>query len=819
MKVLKFGGSSVANAERIKALIEIIKGYDNETERFTIVCSAFGGITDMLIEMSTKASRADESYKELLEEFYTRHNEAAETLLTGTALTESKAVLDDQYHTLGSLLYGISLVREASKRTMDYVLSFGERSSNFLIAAALRQDSIDAHYLDARQIIKTNKEFGAASVDKKLTYELINTYYAEHKGIHIVTGFISSDIGGLTTTLGRGGSDYTAAILAGALDASVLEIWTDVDGVLTTDPRKVKKAYSIKQLSYNEAMEMSHFGAKVIYPPTIQPALEKKIPIYIRNTFNPTFIGTKIDEHVDPVMDDRKIKGISAMSDISLITLEGTGMIGIPGIAARLFGSLAQQKINIVLITQASSEHSICFAINKSQTNIAISTIEEEFEKEIGAQKINPVKVEKELSILAVIGENMRNIPGIAGKLFSAMGKNGVNVVAIAQGSSELNISFVISAKDQNKALNLIHDSLFLSAARTIHVYMMGVGLIGKTLLSQIQNQHKSLIDNQDIDIKIVGLANSRKMHFNAEGVEIDTWDSSLAQSELSSNIDGFVDMMIDQNLANSIFIDCTASKDIPKYYKKVLSNSISITTPNKVATSSSQDQYDELKKIARAKQVEFMYETNVGAGLPVISTLRSLLDSGDQIIKIEAVLSGTLSYIFNTFNSEVSFANVVKEAKEQGYTEPDPREDLSGTDVARKVIILGRESGIQLGLDNVAIKPLLSDAAVAADTIDAFFKVLEVEASHYQTMIQKAESKKQKLRFIASIENGVAQAALQSVDASSPFYSLEGSDNMIVFTTRRYNQRPLVVKGPGAGAEVTAAGIFSEIIQLAQKV
>lgn len=818
MKILKFGGSSVASAERITALIDILVPYIEGEERFAVVCSAFGGVTDMLIDMSTKASKADLGYIDSLDLFQARHKEAVTELIKSDSQIDIIHLLDENYEVLKNLLHGVYLVREVSPRTMDYVLSFGERTSNFIIAAAMKERGYDAHYLDARQIIKTNKDFGSASVVIDQSYKLINEYFDQHPGIHIVTGFIATDVGGLTTTLGRGGSDYTAALLAGALDASVLEIWTDVDGVLTTDPRKVKKAYSIKQLSYNEAMEMSHFGAKVIYPPTIQPALEKKIPLYIKNTFNPTHPGTRIDEHVDPIMDDRKIKGISAMSDISLITLEGTGMIGIPGIAARLFGSLANQKINIILITQASSEHSICFAVNKQQAKIACSTIEREFEKEIEAHKIKPVKLEKNLSILAVIGENMRNIPGIAGKLFSALGKNGVNVVAIAQGSSELNISFVISAKDQSKALNLIHDSLFLSASRTLHVFLMGVGLIGKTLLSQIKEQHSSLIETQEIDIKIIGVANSRKMHFDPLGMSIGEATSLLEASLSPSSIDDFVSHMIDMNLPNSIFVDCTASKDTPSQYASILQHNISITTPNKVATSSSQSQYDELKEIAKSRHVEFMYETNVGAGLPVLSTLKSLLDSGDQVLKIEAVLSGTLSYIFNTFSTELSFSNVVKQAKDEGYTEPDPREDLSGTDVARKIIILGRELGLQLELSDVDITALLSSAATEAKDVPTFFEVLEKENNNYQNLIKEAEASGKKLRFIATLENGKARASLQAVESNNPFASLEGSDNMIVFTTRRYKERPLVIKGPGAGAEVTAAGVFAEMISLAQK-
>ncbi len=819
MKVLKFGGSSVASADRIEGVISILKTYHERGDQFAVVCSALGGVTDLLISMSTKAAKADESYLEALEDFKIRHEEAVKSLITGDKLAEVEETLQINIQTLENLLQGIYLVREASKRTMDYVISFGERSSNYIIAMAMQDRGISAEYLDARTIIKTNTDFGAATVDKKHSYTLIREAISKNDSIKIVTGFIASNTDGLTTTLGRGGSDYTAALLAGAMDAQVLEIWTDVDGVLTTDPRKVEDAFTIKQLSYNEAMEMSHYGAKVIYPPTIQPALEKEIPIYIKNTFNPEFIGTKIDKHIDPIKDDRKIKGVSAMKDISLITLAGAGMIGIPGIAARLFSALAVHKINIILITQASSEHSICFAVKMDQAEQAIEILSSEFDKEIEAGKIQSPKREDDLAIVAVIGENMRNIPGIAGNLFNCLGQSGVNVRAIAQGSSELNISFMISDRDVASSLKLIHHSFFTATEEepSLAIYLMGVGLIGKELLQQIHQQKEYLEHQLGIKIKLVGVANSKKNLFSTQGIKLEDAIEQLISQGKDSSIDSFINEMIDNPHGPTVFVDCTANKAIAKEYHRVLAKGIHIATPNKVAASSDQAYYNQLIKLTQARGLDYRYETNVGAGLPVISVLEDLKNTGDQIHKIEAVLSGTLSYIFNTFTAAKSFTQVVQQAKEQGYTEPDPREDLSGTDVARKAVILARLSGISCELDDVNIKALLSTDALQAASIDDFFKVLASEDSTYGELIQEAEAKDEKLRFIATIENGKLSAALQSVSSDNPFYGLQGSDNMIVFTTARYLDQPLVIKGPGAGASVTAAGVFADIIHIAK--
>lgn len=814
MKVLKFGGSSVRNAENITKVLDILEAKINDGEELTVVCSALGGITDLLIKMSDLAAKGKDEYIAYYHQFRDRHESTAKTLLGDQHYLEIAEELDQNYNVLKDLLKGIYLVREASSRTMDYVLSFGERNSNFIIAKSLTKRGISADYLDARKIIVTNKEFGAAKVNFEATNEKIQKHYTQSNALQIVTGFIASDAGGLTTTLGRGGSDYTAAILAGALGASDLEIWTDVDGVLTSDPRKVKKAFTVDRLSYAEAMEMSHFGAKVIYPPTILPAMSKEIPIYIKNTFNPTHPGTKIHTYADENFRS-PIKGISALTQIALLNLEGSGMMGTPGISGRLFSTLASAKINVILITQASSEHSISFAIPDKDALRAKSLIEEEFKKEIDSKNIAPLDIDENQVIIAVIGENMKSVPGIAGNLFNSLGKNGINVSAIAQGSSELNISFVIQKDDQSKAMNIIHDSFFLSEQKSINIFSIGVGLIGGTLLSQIEDQKEYLRDDLSLELKVAGLSNSRKMIFDAEGIDTINWKDQIEASSETANIRNFVDRMIEMNLPNTIFIDNTASGDVPAFYKEILEESISIVTPNKIATSSSYSHYLDLKNTAKKNNVQFLYETNVGAGLPVINTLQGLINSGDRIDKIEAVVSGSLSYIFNNFDGTKPFSDLVKEAKKLGYTEPDPRDDLSGSDVRRKIIILTREAGIAIEPEDVDLEPILPKSCIEADGIDAFFAALEAENEHFNALINDAKEKGKVLRFIASTQNGKAQISLQAVGEDSPFYSLQMSDNMIVFTTKRYNNRPLIVRGPGAGAEVTAGGVFSDIIAI----
>jgi aspartokinase/homoserine dehydrogenase 1 len=814
MKVLKFGGSSVSKPERIRNIVDILKSYYAEGEHFTVVFSAFGGVTDMLIKMSELAAKGNESYQDLFDKFSDRHTKAVEELLSDEYKKEVLPQLDRNHEVLRNLLHGIFLVREASPRTMDYVLSFGERNSSFIISFVLRQAGIKSAYLDARKIIKTDKKFNSAKVDFELTYQKIREYYAEHPEVQIVTGFIASAKGGLTTTLGRGGSDYTASLIAAGLNAKVIEIWTDVDGVLTADPRKVKKAFTIKNMTYAEAMEMSHFGAKVIYPPTLQPALRKQIPLFIKNTFNPSFRGTYISNQSDP--EGAPVKGISSVSQVALLTLAGSGLFGVPGIAARLFGALAQAGINVILITQGSSEHAISFAVQPQVARKAKRQVEEAFQYELDRNIVDPVKVEEDLSVVAIIGENMRYRTGISGRLFQALGKNGINIIAIAQGSSELNISVVIPQSDETKALNALHEAFFLSGTQELHLFMVGVGLIGSTLLKQLKAQTEFLKEKRSLEIKVIGLANSKKMIFDKEGIDLENWQTTLTEGEAISDLPIFVARMKEMNLTNSIFIDNTANEKVASYYESILEHSISISTPNKIATSSSYLQYQRLKTIANKRDVAFRYETNVGAGLPVISTLNDLIGSGDEILQIQGVLSGSLSYIFNHFTGDRSFSEIVAEAKQLGYTEPDPRIDLSGMDVRRKILILAREAGWMLEKEDVTVTSILPKAVEEAESIDEFFLQLEAHNDHFEQLRANAEADNKVLRMIASLdETGKAQIALKAVATDSPFYFLSGSDNMIVFVTARYKDRPLVVRGPGAGAEVTAAGVFAEIISI----
>ena len=814
MKVLKFGGSSVAKPERIEKVIQILKDYYVKGEKFTVVFSAFGGVTDLLIAMSDAAADGEEEkYLSLFDQFSQRHIDAVKILIAENNQAPVLKELAEMHGSLKNLLNGIFLVREASPRTMDYVLSFGERNSAYIISHAMVQKGINARYLDARKIIKTDKNFTSAKIKFDLTYANIKEYYSNNPEVQIVTGFIATAVGGLTTTLGRGGSDYTASLLAAGLDASLIEIWTDVNGVLTADPRKVKKAFTIPTLTFAEAMEMSHFGAKVIYPPTLQPALKKDIPLVIKNTFNPEHPGTLISSKADqnaPV-----IKGISSIGEISLLTLQGSGMFGVPGIAGRLFGTLANAKINVVLITQGSSEHSISFAISPTLAKKAKRLVDKAFEYEIQAGIIDPIRIETELSVVAIIGENMRLQPGIAGRLFQALGKNGINCVAIAQGSSELNVSVVIRKVDEAKSLNALHEAFFLSDTRVLHLFIVGVGLIGSTLLGQIKKQAAYLKEKQLIEIKVVGLSNSSKMLFEEEGIGFDNWKNDLLASSDNASLPGFINRMKDMNLSNTIFIDNTASEKVAGFYESILESSISISTPNKIATSSSYLQYQRLKNLAKKNGVLFLYETNVGAGLPVISTLNDLIHSGDRILKIEGVLSGSLSFIFNSFKEGKLFSDIVKEAKAKGFTEPDPRIDLNGIDVRRKLIILARETGLALDAPEVEIENILPEACQKATSVDSFLEEVEKVDEVFEKMRVEAAKENKMLRMIAQLENGKAKIGLQAVDPNHPFYSLSGSDNMIVFTTERYKDRPLVVRGPGAGAEVTAAGIFAEIITI----
>ena len=813
MLVQKYGGTSVANAQRIARVAEIVSSYRRKNPDLAVIVSAFSGVTDALISAAGMAASHNENYPEVLSEIYFRHQEAARKLIRARQRKKTDEQLKNNFRKIHDTLHGVFLVRELSPRTLDYIVSFGERCSAFIIAEHFKAKKIPAHFVDARLLIKTDDNFGDARPDMNVTRKNIRSYFSKLKGVKVITGFIGSTSNDETTTLGRGGSDFTAAIFGAALNASEIEIWTDVDGVMTADPRKVKKAFSIPVLTYEEAMEMSHFGAKIIYPPTIQPAYERGIPLRIKNTFNPSFPGTLIDKKKP--QSDFPVRGISSVDNITMLSLQGSGMVGVAGISARLFSALASVKINVMLITQGSSEHIISFAVRPQDAALAQMVIDNEFRLEIAAGMIEPVKKESELSIVAVIGENMKNTPGISGRLFGALGKNGISVIATAQGSSELNISLVIKRKDEAKAINALHQAFFLSDIKTCNLFLAGTGLIGKELIRQMVKQSPYLLDELRLQISLAGISNSKAMLADENGIEMSDAVKHLSRIKERSSVENFVLKMVNMNLPNSIFVDCSASAEVADCYEEILSRSISVVTPNKTANSRDFRSYLRLQSAAAKRNVQFLYETNVGAGLPVISTLNDLLVSGDRIIKIEAVLSGTLSFIFNTFSKEKKFSEAVREAMKRGYTEPDPRIDLSGMDVARKLLILARECGMYVSMSDVQIVPLLPAPLRKAKDVKSFLKMLPGYDNYFESMRMRADSAEKKLRFIASLRNDKLKVELITVDVMHPFYNLTGSDNIISFTTERYHERPLVIRGPGAGAEVTAAGVFAEIIGL----
>ena len=814
MRILKFGGKSLANARCINGVVNIILKESTVSPELTIVCSAFSDTTSRLLYAATLASQKQTDYKRALKRVYSFHGGIINSFFKGgdpkrKVLSDFKNIFSE----LSEVVNGIYLVNELTPKTLDFVLSFGERFSNYIISEILRQFFPEVEYLDTRKLIKTDDNFGNARVIMDLTEKNIREYFKTHRAIQVATGFIGSTLKNETTTLGRGGSDYTASILGAALDATEIIIYTDVDGLMTTDPKRVKEAFPIKCIEYEEAMELSHFGAKVIYPPSIQPAYYKDIPIRIKNSFNPDFEGTLIAPSRE--RDRYLIKGISAIGDISLLTIQGSGMVGVAGIASRFFGALARNGINIILITQASSEHSICVAVNSGQVEKAREVVKEEFRQELLDHKIDDVFVERDMSIVAIVGSNMKRRVGISGRLFQALGKNGINVVAIAQGASELNISVVIKEEDEAKALNVIHEAFFLSEKKTLNLFIVGTGLIGRTLINQIRRNRSMLSSEHSLDIRVIALANSRRMLFKEDGVGLESWKRQLLNSGEPSNMGRFVGRMKELNLPNSVFVDCTASDEVVRYYQDILKSHIPIITPNKKACSSEFSLYRDLKSLTRKYGVPFLYETAVGAGLPVISTLRDLLNSGDQVKRIEAVLSGTISFIFNSLKKGGRFSEIIKMARNKGYTEPNPAEDLSGMDVARKVLILAREIGLELEMKDVFVESLLPEGFKGIDSVDMFFKKLPQLDEVYERKVSAAEKKGRVLRYIASIEDGRAEVRLKEVDVRHPFFHLRGRDNIVSFHTKRYSRFPLVVKGPGAGAEVTAAGVLADIIRI----
>lgn len=813
MIVLKFGGSSVGNAERINNVIDILKDYIRKGNKIAVVFSAFQGVTDKLIELGETAFRKDPEYQKDLQAIYRKHVDIIYDLNSEKNAGKIIDRITPMFNQMSEILQGVYLLKELTPRSADYIVSFGERLSNTIIAGTLNYRKISSEYLDSTNLIKTDENFGSACVDFEITTKNIRNYFKKRTKTQIITGFIASTHKNEITTLGRGGSDFTAAIFGAALNAEEIHIWTDVDGILTADPRKVKDSFTLKAVTYEEAMELSHFGAKVIHPPTMQPALQKKIKIRIKNTFNPSFKGTVILERESSVAFN--IKGISSIDDISLVRVQGSGMIGVTGIASRLFGALAENNINIIMITQGSSEHSICFAILPKHGKAAITAIENEFKEEIRTKKINEVKIENDLSIIAVVGEDMKQTPGISGKVFQALGKNGINIHAIAQGSSELNISTIIKKSNLNKALNVIHDDLFTNAKQTLNIFMAGPGLVGSELLRLFKSRYEFTQKELKTKLHLVGLANSKKMILDPDGISLDRWKSKLTGSKTKSIPKKFIDEILNLNLPNSIFVDCTAGDIYITHYKELFESSVSIVTPNKIANSSSYSNYIELKEAARKHNINFRYGANVGAALPIINNLRDLINNGDEIIKIEGVLSGTLSYIFNSIKENSKFSNIVKDAKSKGYTEPDPRDDLSGLDIARKLLILIRESKIPFEMKNIKIENLVPIKARKTKSINEFFKILEANDEKFGQRVTNAAGKRKKLCYIAKYEKGKAKVGIEEINEKHPFYSLSGTDNIVALTTKNYSQKPFVIKGPGAGADFTAFGVFIDIMRI----
>ncbi len=810
-KILKFGGSSVATAERIQHVLQLVEKSQQENESIAVVFSAFGGVTDTLIHIAQLACQHDERYLDHLEKLEERHLAILKTLVPAKDLKHEQP-LQQELQELREILHGVYWVRDLTPRTLDFIQSFGERLSVAIITRAAQSRGLAAHMLDSRQVVKTDSVFGNAVVLWNETIPLIKAYFNSASGLQIITGFIGSTLLNETTTLGRGGSDYSASLFGAALDVAEIEIWTDVDGVMTANPAKVKKAFPLEQITYEEAMELSHFGAKVIYPPTMQPAMQKRIPIRIKNTFNPDFPGTLIADH--SAGNRFLVKGISSISDIALLRIQGSGMVGVSGIAGRLFAALARHSINIILITQASSEHSICIAVEPKLADLSKQIIEKEFELELQVRRIDPVVVEKGLSIIAAVGAKMHHVAGLSGRLFQALGVNGINIVAIAQGSSELNISVVIDQADEGKALNAIHEAFFLSATKTLHLFLAGTGLIGSTLLRQLKENLAFLRKQRRVDIKLIGLANVNRMYFDEKGISLERWATQLEETGEPTVIAHFVDRMLALNLPNSIFLDCTASDEPAGHYVRILQSNVSVVTPNKRANSGSYADYERLHTATVDRGSHFYYETNVGAGLPIINTMNDLIASGDKIIKIEAVLSGTLSYVFNSFDGSKPFSQVIAEAQSLGYTEPDPRIDLSGLDVARKILILAREAGVQMEMEDIELESLLPEPCRQAKSVAEFFATLTSFDADMEARRSKAAHQSKVLRYMATLQNNRARVALLAVDLNHPFYFLSGTDNVVSYTTTRYKERPLIVRGPGAGAEVTAAGVFADVLR-----
>ena len=814
MQVLKFGGTSVANADNIKKVAGIIKTAISK-DKTIIVVSALGGITDMLLQCGGMAAKADQSYKQLLQEITQRHLTTIKALLPVTTQSSILSQVMQQCNEIEDVCNGVFLLKELSARTKDKIMSYGELLSSQIISAYLSCNEIQNAWIDTRKIIITDSNFTKANVDFDVTNKNIKAYFnSSTDQLFIVPGFVAADKEGYVTTLGRGGSDFTAAIFGAALNAKLVEIWTDVSGMMTADPRLVPNAKPISSISYHEAMELSHFGAKVIYPPTIQPLLRKNIEVWIKNTFAPEDHGTVI-QSVGRQINGNIIRGISSINRITLLSLEGSSMVGIPGFSKRLFEALANNAINVILITQASSEHSICVGVDEANAERAKQAVDNAFSYEIETGKVNPLIVEKDLAIVALVGDNMKSHPGTSGKMFGALGRNGVNVRAIAQGSSERNISAVIANEDVKKAINVLHEEFFETTYKQVNLFIVGTGNVGGKLLGQLNQQQKYLADHLRLQINVAGIANSKKMVFDDEGIDMGNWKTTLDNGK-KMNIEEFTDIIQTKNLRNAVFVDITASDVVANVYDRLFEKSISIVACNKIACSSPYANYKKLKDLAREHNAAFHFETNVGASLPIIGALNDLLRSGDEVKKIQAVLSGTLNFVFNNYDTKRSFADVVRQAQKEGYTEPDPRLDLSGKDVMRKIMILAREAGEKLEMEDISNTPFMPESCMTG-SVDDFYKEMEKQEEHFKAIYKAAEKEGKKLKFVAQYENGKASVGLQHIDRDHDFYHLYGKDNIVLFYTNRYVEQPMVVKGAGAGAEVTASGVFADIIRAAR--
>ncbi|MCD8041929.1 MAG: bifunctional aspartate kinase/homoserine dehydrogenase I [Tannerellaceae bacterium] len=812
MKVLKFGGTSVGS---VKSILNVKKIVEAIEEPVVVIVSALGGITDKLLHTSVLASKGDPAYEKELSGIIARHMDVIEGVITNDEVRrevqKQTVVLLDE---LSNIYKGVYLINDLSAKTSDTIVSYGERLSSLIISYVIK----DAKLFDSRKFIKTVHQFGKHIVDFDKTNQLIEETFNPLPQVSLVPGFISSCVEtGEVTNLGRGGSDYTAAIIAAALNASALEIWTDVDGFMTADPRVINSAYVIDRLTFTEAMELCNFGAKVIYPPTIYPVYHKNIPIRILNTFNPDAPGTLIckDKKQGTEKERAIIKGISSINDTSLITVSGLGMVGVIGVNYRIFKTLAKNGISVFMVSQASSENNTTFAVRNADSELAVKVLNEEFQLERSQGEFNDVTAEQELATVAIVGENMKRTPGIAGKLFGTLGRAGISVIACAQGASETNISFVIKLKYLRKALNSIHDSFFLSEYKILNLFIAGIGTVGGNLIEQIRQQQPKLMENNSLQLRVVGIANSKKYLLCREGLNLETCTSELKEKGEDSSTQILCDEILKMNIFNSVFVDCTANGAVAELYETLLENNISVVAANKVAASSSYDNYMKLKDTARQRGVKFLFETNVGAGLPIINTMNDLRNSGDHILKLEAVLSGTLNFIFNTLSADIPLSRAIELAKEAGYSEPDPRIDLSGKDVIRKLVILAREAGYKVEQEDVK-RNLFIPEKYFEGTLDDFWKNIQELDSEFEAKRQILESENKHFRFVAKMENGACEVGLQEVSSAHPFYDLEGSNNIIMISTERYHEYPMIIKGYGAGADVTAAGVFADIISIA---